>query len=292
MPDADSGERAPYLGLLADEATDTLADAVGVAKRDGVLVLGVVPGGPAERAGIQAGDYLEKIGPQVITISQDLVARAELDVTGPMPVRVRRGEALVETPLELEYLPWNVEFKVAEDDAVNASSAPGTITITTGMLRFLRSDAELAVVVSHELAHITRRHDVGKLGLALPTVVVGIAAALIVPGSQRLVSTVVEKVIANVVRGALTKVDWDMEREADVFGLLYLHAAGYDPGVASDLWERFAVELPAARSFSFISDHPPSSERLIRLNKLVEALRSGVSPDAILAGNIDDVPLP
>lgn len=289
LPDADPTEGVPYLGLLVDEATDNLADALGVARRDGMVVLGVVPGGPAERAGIQAGDYLEQIGPQAISTAQDLEALAALELKGSIPVRVRRGDMRVEAPLELESLPWNVAFEIAQDDAVNAFSAPGRIAITTGMLRFLRSDEELAAVVSHELAHIARGHVIGKVGLAVPTLVLGLVAAFIVPGSQRLVSAVVEKVVSNVIRGALTKFDRDMEREADVFGLLYLHSAGYDPAVATALWERFAVELPTSRSFAFLSDHPPSGERLIRLGKLVAALREGASPRTILAGPIDVV---
>lgn len=292
LPDTDPKESVLYLGLVVGEATDSLADALGVAKREGMVILGVVPGGPAARGGLQAGDYLERIGPQTITTSQDLAALAELELKDLVPVRVRRGEILVEAQVEPEYLPWNVAFKIEEDDAVNAFSAPRTITITTGMLRFLRSDDELAVVVSHELAHITRGHAVGKMGLAVPSVVLGLVAAFIVPGSQRLVSTAVEKVVTNVLRGTLTKVDWDMEREADVFGLLYLHAAGYDPSVASALWERFAVELHTRASYTFLSDHPPSSERLIRVNKLVTALLAGISPNAILAGLIDVAPPP
>ncbi len=290
LPDAEP--RVPYLGLVVDDATESLADALSVEKREGVLVLGVVPGGPAERSGIEAGDYVERIGPLAISIAQDMAALDELEVRGPIPVLVRRGELLASAVLEPEYLPWNVAFKVVPDDVVNAYSAPAMVTLTTGMLRFLRSEDELAVVVSHELAHITRNHAIGKMGLALPTTVLSVVAAIVVPGSQRFVSTVVEKVVANVIRGALTKVDWDMEREADVVGLVYLHAAGYDPGVVTALWERFAVELQTGRSYAFISDHPPSSERLIRLQKLLEALRGGVPPQSILVGDLNELPPP
>jgi predicted Zn-dependent protease len=221
-----------------------------------------------------------------------MAALDELEVRGPIPVLVRRGELLASAVLEPEYLPWNVAFKIVPDDVVNAYSAPAMVTLTTGMLRFLRSDDELAVVVSHELAHITRNHAVAKMGMAVPTIVLSVIAAIVVPGSQRLVSTVVEKVVANVIRGAMTKVDWDMEREADIVGFVYLHAAGYDPRVVTTLWERFAVELQTGRSYAFISDHPPSSERLIRLQRLLEALRAGVPPQSILVGDLNELPPP
>lgn len=288
----DSGPRVPYLGLVVDDATETLADALGVEKREGVLVLGVVPGGPAERGGIEAGDYLERIGPLAISIAQDLAALDELEVNRPIPVLVRRGELLVAAVLEPEYLPWNVAFKIVQDDVVNAYADPAMVTLTTGMLRFLRSDDELAVVVSHELAHITRNHAVAKMAMAVPTTVLSVVAAIVVPGSQRLVSTVVEKVLATLIRGAMTKVDWDMEREADIVGFVYLHAAGYDPRGVTALWERFAVELQTGRSYAFISDHPPSSERLIRLQRLLEALRAGVPPQSILVGDLNEITPP
>ncbi|MEK7364478.1 MAG: hypothetical protein AAB016_10945, partial [candidate division NC10 bacterium] len=41
LPDAGPDQRVPYLGLVVDDATETLADALGVGKREGVVVLGV-----------------------------------------------------------------------------------------------------------------------------------------------------------------------------------------------------------------------------------------------------------
>jgi Zn-dependent protease with chaperone function len=282
LPEQDRQDPVPSLGLLAGEATETLADAFGVPKRGGVLILGVVPGGPAARGGLQAGDYIEKIGPKTVAAPQDLAALAELELKGPTPVRVRRGDTSLETLIDLEHLPLNVEFTVVEDDAVDAHATPGTITITTGMLRFLRTDDELAIVVGHELAHITKRHTLGRVGLALPSVVLGVLAGVIVPGSQRLVASLIEKAVTNLIRGALTRVDRDMEREADVFGLLYAHSAGYDPRAGSVVWERFAVELPSSMTVALFALHPPSSERLIRIQKMTAALLSGVHASAIL----------
>jgi hypothetical protein len=280
LPEQDQRERAPYLGLLVGEATEILADTFGVQKHDGVLILGVVPGGPADRAGLRAGDYLEKIGPLTMATPEDLAALAEEEIKGPTPVGVRRGETLLDASIEIEHLPRNVAFHVVEDDAVDAFATPGAITVTTGMLRFLRTDDELAVVVGHELAHITKRHALGRIGMALPSVVLGVLAGVFVPGSQRIVANVVEKAVVNLIRGALTKVDRDMEREADVLGLIYANSAGYDPRAAGVVWERFAVELPRSMTASLLAVHPPSSERLIRIQKITDALLSGVHANA------------
>ena len=280
------GERTPSvpsLGLLAEEATEILAEAFDVPMREGVLVLAVVPDGPADRAGLRAGDYLERVGPQEIATARDLEGLRELELAGPTRVAVRRGDAVVETSVDLERLPWNVEFRVVENDTVDALATPETITITTGMLRFLRSDDELALVVGHELAHITRRHTLGRVALTLPPLILGIVASVIVPGSQRLVSSFVERVVANIMRVAVSKVDRDIEREADLYGLIYAHAAGYDPRAGGEVWERFAVELPRSMTAALFAVHPPSSERLLRVQKITRALLDGVSVSEILA---------
>jgi Zn-dependent protease with chaperone function len=282
LPEQDRNEPVPYLGLLAGEATDILAETFEVPMREEVLIFGVVPGGPAARGGLQAGDYLVKIGQNTITTPQDLEALAELELQGPTPVWVRRGETLVEASIEVEHLPWNVEFKVVEDDAVDAFATPGTITITTGMLRFLRSDDELAIVVGHELAHLTKRHTIGRVALTLPGVVLGVLASVIAPGTQRLVTSLIERVVANLIRAGVTRVDRDMERQADVFGLLYTHSAGYDPRAGSEVWGRFAVELPRTMTTALFAVHPPSTERLLRIQKITDALQAGVPASVIL----------
>lgn len=282
LAEQDRNDTVPYLGLLAEEATDLLSEALEVPRREGVLILGVVPGGPAARAGLQARDYLEKIGQKTIATLQDFAALSELELKGPTPVLVRRGETLVEASVEVEHLPWNVEFKVVEDDAVDAFATPESITITTGMLRFLRSDDELAIVLGHELAHITRRHTLGRVALTVPTLILGVVAGVLAPGTQRLVTNFVERVVANLIRVTLTKVDRDMEREADIFGLLYAHSAGYDPRAGSVVWERFAVELPRSMTTTLFAVHPPSTERLLRIQKVVDWLLSGVPVAVIL----------
>lgn len=282
LPGEDRKGSAPYLGLLAEEATEVLADAFGVPRREGVMVVAVLPEGPAARAGLQAGDYLEQIGPIAVTTPQDLESLVKLELAGPIPVSVYRDGMVLEKSIEPDRLPLNVEFKVVEDVAIDAFATPEAVTVTTGMLRFLRSDDELAIVVGHELAHLTRGHTLRRLGLNIPAVVLGVVSGVVVPGSQRLVTSAIEKLASNLIRGALTKVDRDMEREADVFGLLYTHSAGYDFRAGSEVWERFAVELPSSMTASLFATHPPSTERLIRLKKVTDALLSGVPASTIL----------
>ena len=59
-------------------------------------------------------------------------------------------------------LPWT--FHVIDDPAPNAFALPGGfIYVTRGMLNRLTSEAELASVLSHDIAHVTARHSVNQI---------------------------------------------------------------------------------------------------------------------------------
>jgi len=56
-------------------------------------------------------------------------------------------------------LPW--QFIILDTDGVNAFAAPGGyIHITRGALALMKSEAELAGALSHEIAHVTRKHTI------------------------------------------------------------------------------------------------------------------------------------
>jgi predicted Zn-dependent protease len=74
-------------------------------------------------------------------------------------------------------LPWS--FKVVDDPAVNAFALPGGyIYVTRGIMAHLRSEAELAGVVGHEIGHVTGRHSASQMSkqtLAMGGLVLGMA---------------------------------------------------------------------------------------------------------------------
>jgi predicted Zn-dependent protease len=68
------------------------------------------------------------------------------------------------------------------------------------------------------------------------------------------------------------------EREADYLGLFYAHTAGYNIESGVELWKRFALEIPRSRSKSFLRSHPASPERILRVKKVVELIKSNKNP--------------
>jgi predicted Zn-dependent protease len=60
-------------------------------------------------------------------------------------------------------LPW--EFHVVDDASVNAFAIPGGfIYVTRGLMGSINTEAELATVIGHEIAHVTNRHSVQQIG--------------------------------------------------------------------------------------------------------------------------------
>lgn len=112
-------------------------------------------------------------------------------------------------------------FTVLDDPAVNAFALPGGyVYITTGLMAYLNSEAELAGVLGHEIGHIADRHNVQQ---ASWNAVGGLAASVIGEklGNKELINTIGELGLSNYSR--------NQELEADGLGAEYLARAGYDP---------------------------------------------------------------
>ncbi len=112
-------------------------------------VLAVLPGSPAEAAGIRVGDHVVDLD-------------VERDDAASLWIEVARGDETIRRRLsyvaECEY-----PITTAIGDMVNAHVDGQTIVITTGLLRFVENDDELAAVIGHELAHRILGHRRSRL---------------------------------------------------------------------------------------------------------------------------------
>lgn len=171
-------------------------------------------------------------------------------------------------------------FIAVNSEVVNAFALPGGhIAVTTGMLKMLRSDAELAAVLGHEIAHVDRRHCIERFQYQIELRTLGLERT---PASALVA-----------IRRALLILSYtqDQEIEADEQGLRLAIRAGYDPEAAVALMTRLAAadgeaEHDRARTplgevgqavgdavGTFGRTHPSSLERRRRLAALVERAR-------------------
>lgn len=171
-------------------------------------------------------------------------------------------------------LKWH--FGVLASDVPNAWSAPGGyVFVTRGLLRRMRDEAELAGVLGHEIAHVTRRHAVAifqnlKSAEALSSAA---ADAWRAPTDfSRLIDRYVEDYLSN-------GMPRDKEFEADGDGVNLAAGIGYRGASLAELLERLRSEAAAPGA----SSHPDLLERAKRLRALAPAAQGAVTNQARFA---------
>ncbi len=164
---------------------------------------------------------------------------------------------------------YDWDFKVIDDDEqINAFALPGgKVAVYTGILPVAETDAGLATVMAHEVAHVAARHGGERVstGVLAQLGAVGIGAAM--GGSDPYVYEAVMQAYglgANV--GVLLPFGRSQESEADRIGLIYMAKAGYDPREAVGFWERMnAASEGKSAPPEFLSTHPGYQTRINNL---------------------------
>ena len=156
---------------------------------------------------------------------------------------------------------------VADDDVINAFADSENIVINRGMMRFVQSDEELALILGHELAHNARRHRRAKEWNAAMGAIGGLALDLLAVSAGVNTGGAFQDFGAGV--GA-TLYSQEFESEADYVGMYFTRRAGFDIENVEDFWRRVAAEHPDA--IRMASTHPTTAERFLRLGRTREEI--------------------
>lgn len=169
---------------------------------------------------------------------------------------------------------------VVETDVVNAFAAPGGfVFVTTGLLKAVENEDELAAVLGHEVAHVVKRHGVKAIEDSRFNSAVGgfilKKAGEFSPRELAEATKIFTESIGDVVKTVLESgYSQDAELEADREGVVYCARAGYAPDAALTLLER-TVGKGEAGNFS---THPGGKERVSRVSQIIEGRRAPVDP--------------
>jgi predicted Zn-dependent protease len=157
------------------------------------------------------------------------------------------------------------EFQLIESEQVNAWAMPGgKIAVYTGLLPVTETEEALAVVISHEIAHVVAEHGNERMSQAMVAQMGGVALAVALRDKpQETQNLWFAAYGAGAQFGILLPYSRMHEKEADELGLKFMAMAGYDPRVAVEFWERMAAASSGPRPPEFASTHP-SNERRIR----------------------------
>ncbi len=263
----------PYLGIRFVEVDKYVKEMLNLNNTYGIAAAYVVSGSPADKSGIQAGDIIKNINNYIIYRERDLKnALRYVKPNQKVKFRIERNNEAKEITVVMADVPLEVRFRMLDEESVNAGASSGQVAVTYGLMRFIQSDDELAAILGHELAHIVRGHIGKRTGTDLASVLLGIAAGYgvesISPGSG--------DIVMRGISGAFSSLySREFEREADYFGIIYTYHAGFNIEAGIDVWERFAIEVPKSMTRDFFSTHPASTERLLRIKKIVKEIKEG-----------------
>jgi predicted Zn-dependent protease len=173
------------------------------------------------------------------------------------------------------HLPYT--FVVLNNSVPNSWAMPGgKIAINRGLLSQLKSESELAAVLSHEIAHATLRHSAQSTERAI-LMTTGLVAAylMLYPDSNKNILLMGAAITSILIH---TQHSRDAELEADHYGMLYMSRAGYHPQGAIDLQILF-LEMQDKKSSNWLkglfATHPPSKERLAANREFAQHLSGG-----------------
>jgi beta-barrel assembly-enhancing protease len=236
----------------------------------------------AQFGGFDIGDAVKGIqgGSKVVKGASGISLKEEMDVGGSlaMEIAARKGGilkqtdatkrvatigqalALYSTRPEVHYT-----FAVLNSSEINAISCPGGyVFITKGLLDSCKSDNELAGILAHEIAHITRRHALkliarneGFKGMAeLGSVFSG--------GNLSGFDDIIEKTIQTLLEKGF---DPETEFDADIHGTRLLYDAGFPPKTLRDYLANLKTENKP------FSTHPANEDRVDKLDGELKKLK-------------------
>ena len=182
-------------------------------------------------------------------------------------------------------LDW--QFVVLDTDGVNAFAAPGGfIHITKGLLGLMKTEAELAGVLAHEITHITEKHTVNSIRNG--NLVSAGSDEISASGgmAQSLITKFAEKAYSDILNNKFSRND---ENEADTVGVQLANKVGYAPnGLLSALNKLVDRNKDSQEPNGMFATHPQMKDRLANIEKVIKEkkLAATASVQARYAKNI------
>jgi len=210
---------------------------------------------------------------------QEVTAQSKVITSGPAYDQVNRvTKRLVSAIGAEDQLDWQVA--VLDDPQQNAFCLPGgKICVYTGILPITQSDAGLAVVLGHEMAHATSHHGAERVlrQNMTQTAMLGVQGSMgdLDYGQQRALMGLIG---AGAQYGVLLPFSRSHESEADHVGLKYLVRAGYDPQEAAKFWTRMAESTQGGGTPEFMSTHPLHETRIRQIQEWVPEVVASEHP--------------
>jgi predicted Zn-dependent protease len=165
------------------------------------------------------------------------------------------------------------EFNLVEDKQVNAWCMPGgKVVVYSGLMPIARTEAGLAVVMGHEIAHAVAKHGNERMSQALLQQMGGVALSVAMVNQPYATQNLFMSAYGvGSELGAILPFSRKQELEADRYGLFFAARAGYDPREATAFWQRMAGAAGSGQKPpEFMSTHPSDETRIEKIKTYTE----------------------
>lgn len=286
------GATAPVYGMFVVSYDDLSEEQRRVADRvelgPGVRVKAVLEDSPAAHAGVEPGVRILEANGEDVDDLEDLGEGIDdaADDDGRLELVVQRRNEPEQRLLLHGATGCRYPVSLAEDDSVNAMADGSRVVVTTGMIRFVESDDELALVVGHEIAHNALGHI--RQNKALMGVGAGLGLILDVAAAVGGVNTQGGFTRLGMKLGSTVNQTFSQEHEADAdyMGIYLARRGGYTIEEAAYFWRRMAAEHPSAIEDTMLGSHPSTPARAAGLRAAIEEIESKESSGVALVPEV------
>ena len=182
-------------------------------------------------------------------------------------IQERIFDDILQTPEVKNSSVYNYQLEIIDNDStLNAFAVPGGyVYIYTGLIKYLDSEAALAGVVAHEIAHVERRHATQRITNAYG---LQILASIALGNNPTQISVMVANLFSGLTLLANSR---SAEDEADKYAVIYLNSTRYYPGGVKFFFERMKddgkVSSNKSEIATFLSTHPDPIDRISTTNE-------------------------
>ena len=232
-------------------------------------VLSVAEGSPAADGGIKTGD-------QLLTFNNEPVPRTGtagwiggfVRNNGERPIHVLvRRDGIDEMHSVVPVMACAIPVELQSDSSMNAFTSDEGIVVSTSILRAARTDAQLALIIGHELAHA----NLGHLNKRRVNEVIGWVGGAAIDAGIMLGGMPTRGVFSRTfARAGARAFSVAFEREADYVGAYYAARAGYDLAGAEEVWRTLSMADPD--SIRVTGDYPITAVRFVQMQKVADEI--------------------
>ena len=222
-----------------------------ISAKDYPTLIYVRPSSPADNAGLTIGDtVIDENDNQLSFPSKVAVNLLERKET----VTFVDGDETRTVKIKPDVVcAYDVKLKMSS--TINAYATGKSIIVTSGMMNFVESDEELALIIGHELAHNELSH--------------------------------VRKIVSNLIlSGFATRYTRPFESEADYVGMYYMARAGYNLDNVENIWRRLGTLSP--RGIVHAKTHPQYPSRYLSLAATRKEIQTKLEDGILLMPNMKE----